>query len=920
MWQRMPLIFRSDKFYVYYDYPGKECLDRGLQMEVYHKWIAARSAAILLVISMGSFAFLMASPVCAYNPQTDKDYLLPAQTKGGYISVPSSLESTRSAAKTSSMSSYKAFDGSTHQLLENRGRYVNVLIPQSYDDGAFFTADHVEEMVDRLDMLYVLYTELMQGQPAGNDLLTIAFVPQTCGSGCGLVGAKGFEILSDPSNYEAIIHELDAGRLERILLHEMAHNFDLHSELLHYLPDHAHAWTDIFEYFAPFCYSRSGSRDESPHDLYNSPVSAVWKNYVTHESANWQHCVIEDDCADMGLSANNLWAMLYYRIEALHGIDAILESFDYLQDYASTSQPPSSNEEKEGVRILSLAMGAGVNIACYLDDLKWPISAEVRTELNQTFGSDNALCADQDGDGYSAINGDCDDTDASRNIAMAENGNNGIDDDCDKMIDEPGLVESDAGNSADNFVAPVQTAIPFEVKASSSNPDDRDSFSFSLPSSQRVRVTLCASTGFKGWVAAQQADGSFIEDANWYSYQAQPGCTNNTFDFGDATKAGLVVIADKSEGEYSLVVSQAAELLPGFSSNLQVSANPSGGMNLQISDDNELFSNLGADEIEVWISGAGVQLFEPFAVDTPIELNSITTPTLKNGETYQVRARPRGNGLPLAAFSAGHLFRYDRAPANLPSVDHRFNGAWFDASHEGEGFIIEVLEDGRAVIYWFTYQENGSQRWMVGIGEIEDNIIRTDALMDTRGGRFGVDFDPDEVILRNVGSLAISFLDCSTALVNYSVDGNGASQNTSRLTHVSGHGCENETPAPAIDISGSWFDPSHMGEGFIIEQLSDDDALVLWFTYDDEGNQSWMCNSGAIDNGTIHIPQLQQPSGGQFGRSFSPDSVSNHNWGGLTLNLDCNGGTANYTTQSEGYSNGSQSLVRLTNLSNSGCP
>jgi hypothetical protein len=309
-----------------------------LQMDLRHKWVAARSAAIILLISMGNFAFLMASPVFANTPRTDKDYLLPEQTKGGFISQPSSLESTRSAAKTSSISSYRAFDGNTHQLVENRGRYVNVLIPSSFENGPFFTADHIEEMVDRLDMLYVLYTELMQGQPAGNGLLTIAFVPQTCGMGCGLVGAKGFEILSDPLNYEAIIRELDAGRLEKVLLHEMAHNFDAHSAFLHYLPDHAHAWTDMFEFFAPFRYSQTGSRDQSPDDLYNSPVSAVWMDYVTHESANWQHCVIEDDCADMGLTANNLWAMLYYRIEALHGIDAILESFNFLRDYASTSQ------------------------------------------------------------------------------------------------------------------------------------------------------------------------------------------------------------------------------------------------------------------------------------------------------------------------------------------------------------------------------------------------------------------------------------------------------------------------------------------------------------------------------------------------------------------------------------------------------
>ena len=255
-------------------------------MDLRLKRVAARSVAVLLLISIGNFAFLWTSPAFAYSPQTGKDYLLPGQNKGGFISLPSSLESTRPVAKTSSTSSYRAFDGSTHQLLENRGRYVNVLLPQSYDGGAFFTADHIEEMVDRLDMLYVLYTELMRGEPDGNGLLTIAFIPQTCGMGCGLVGAKGFEVLSDPLNYEAIIHELDAGRLENVLLHEMAHNFDKYSNLLHYLPDHAHAWTDMFEFFAPFRYSRVESHGQASDDLYNSPVSSVWKEYVTQENAS----------------------------------------------------------------------------------------------------------------------------------------------------------------------------------------------------------------------------------------------------------------------------------------------------------------------------------------------------------------------------------------------------------------------------------------------------------------------------------------------------------------------------------------------------------------------------------------------------------------------------------------------------------
>jgi len=246
-------------------------------MDLRHTWCAARNAVILTLFSIGAVALLWTSSVAAYPAQGGKDYLLPEQSKGGYISLPSSIESSRSTAKTSSTSSYRAFNGNTYQLLENRGRYVHVLVPQSYDNGPFFTADHLEELVDRLDMLYVLYSELMQGEPTGDGLLNIAFVPQTCGMGCGLIGARGFEILSDPVNYGAIIRELDAGRLEKVLLHEMAHNFDEHSAFLHYLPDHAHAWTDMFEFFAPFRYSRTSSHGAAPDDLYNSPVSSVWK-------------------------------------------------------------------------------------------------------------------------------------------------------------------------------------------------------------------------------------------------------------------------------------------------------------------------------------------------------------------------------------------------------------------------------------------------------------------------------------------------------------------------------------------------------------------------------------------------------------------------------------------------------------------
>ena len=61
---------------------------------------------------------------------------------------------------------------------------------------------------------------------------------------------------------------------------------------------------------------------------------------------------------------------------------------------------------------------------------------------------------------------------------------------------------------------------------------------------------------------------------------------------------------------------------------------------------------------------------------------------------------------------------------------------------------------------------------------------------------------------------------------------------------------------------------------------------------------------------SIHDPFFTIPS---------VDGVIYDEWGELTLELDCAGGSARYTVNIEGYSSGSQSLVPLTQLANSGC-
>jgi len=880
---------------------------------------AVRRFAVATTKCLAAVLLFGAAVAQASSGRSGPDYLYPAEAIGGYLEPVSRLQSGATLSKPAALTSYRAFDGQSYNLQEYRGRYVSVLLPDAVDEGPFFTADHISEMVDRLDELYLLYKEILHLEPQGSGLLNIAFVAETCGMGCGLLGAKGIEIRSIPLNYELIIRELDAGRLEAILVHEMVHNFDAYARHLHYLPDHPHAWTDFFQYFAAYRYGRNTLSNEAPDDLYQSPLAAAWKHYVADDSASWEHCALDGNCSGEGLSANTVWAMPYYRMESLYGTEAILRSFAFLSDYVTHNVAPASDLEKESLRIVSLAHGAGMNISCHMDSLKWPLPADLVSTLNRDYGPPDPLCDDLDQDGFVRITGDCDESDPTRHVLSEETPDNGFDDDCDGFTDEQSLVESDYGNKADNFGQVSRLDLPFEVTGSLADSKDTDVFSFPGAAAGRVHVTLCAGAGFKGWAVGLDPDGNFLEEGNWYVYRSGAGCASVTFDFSRFGSGSVAVMPDASSGDYSLTVAAASDMPDDLSAWLSALPRATGGVRLQVDDSRGELARLGADELELWIPGTEVRRSVPYSTAAAVTLDRSSAPQLSDGSLYLARMRPKADGKPLAAFSAGHLFRYNAGAASPPQVDHRYSGAWFDPGHEGEGFIVEVLENDRAVVYWFTYRDDGRQRWMIGVGEVSGNRIVVEEMMESSGGRFGKDFDPAEVRLQTAGSLNISFQGCSEALANYSIDNVGGSQALTRLTHVYGHRCGVGDSPPASDLSGSWFDPAHDGEGFVVELVGPDQAAVYWFTYNAQGEQTWLFNTGIVKDDGIVFPELLQPVGGQFGRSFDPATVRLDPWGSLELRLNCRGGQATYQPQASGFSSGTQNLVSLTRLQNSGC-
>jgi hypothetical protein len=611
--------------------------------------------------------------------------------------------------------------------------------------------------------------------------------------------------------------------------------------------------------------------------------------------------------------------MPFYRMEELYGPEAMVRALAFLTDYARRNPAPGDTEGRESLRILALAHGAGVNIACHVKSLKWSLSSELESALNRQFGGADPLCEDADNDGFVAVTGDCAEGDPLRHVHSSESIGNGLDDDCDGLVDEAVVDEQGHGGGSGPFGARVHSSLPFEATGNAADLDDHDVFSFALGEASRVRVTLCAGDSFNGWAVALDPQGDFLKKGSWYTYRPGPGCANTTFDFSGQSQGSIAVMADTSAGDYSLTVSATTDLPHDHSALLSAVPQTAGGIRLVVDDADGKLGEQGADELEFWVSGTGVRLSMPYSPNAAVTLNGATAAELSDGSLYQARLRPKANGQPLAPFSAGHLFRYRSGATSLPQVDGTFSGAWYDPTHRGEGFVLEVLQDARAVVYWFTYDSEGRQRWMLGIGEAAGDRVVFEEMLDTRGGRFGPGFDPEDVVLQDAGSLSITFQSCSEALANFSIDNVGGSLELSRLTHVYGHRCEGGETPPEVDLTGSWYDPGHSGEGFAVEQISASEAVVFWFSYDAHGEQAWFFNTGTVDGGRISFPDLLQPLSGGFGRSYDPDNLELRPWGALQLQLDCDGGQASYEAEAEGFGSGTQHLVSLTRLEGSGC-
>lgn len=114
-----------------------------------------------------------------------------------------------------------------------------------------------------------------------------------------------------------------------------------------------------------------------------------------------------------------------------------------------------------------------------------------------------------------------------------------------------------------------------------------------------------------------------------------------------------------------------------------------------------------------------------------------------------------------------------RCGETVEPVVNGFSGGFFNPGRDGEGLKIHITDlDGEwvPVVYWPTYDTEGNQLWLFGMGRTEGDSILIDELERFDGASFGDLFNSSDVNRSRWGSARIDFDGCDDLVINYQSD------------------------------------------------------------------------------------------------------------------------------------------------------
>jgi hypothetical protein len=124
----------------------------------------------------------------------------------------------------------------------------------------------------------------------------------------------------------------------------------------------------------------------------------------------------------------------------------------------------------------------------------------------------------------------------------------------------------------------------------------------------------------------------------------------------------------------------------------------------------------------------------------------------------------------------------------------------------------------------------------------------------------------------------------------------------------------------ASGTTGLYFNHASNGHFVTVQRVFDNNALVIWNTFDETGKQAWVYGIGPVNGGKIHADQVAQNVGGMLHPGGTVTGITPTLWGSFDLDISsCYAATLSYNSVLPQFGSGTIDLERLAFVNGLDC-
>ena len=220
-------------------------------------------------------------------------------------------------------------------------------------------------------------------------------------------------------------------------------------------------------------------------------------------------------------------------------------------------------------------------------------------------------------------------------------------------------------------------------------------------------------------------------------------------------------------------------------------------------------------------------------------------------------------------------------PARASSASSEITDMWWNPGESGWGVNV-ILQAGVAFLTFFVYDSKSVPIWYTSDAYAGDNSAWTGKLYQTNGPWFGGPFSPDNVTVRQVGTVTFAVTALNQATLTYTVDGLTKTKTLERQTwanenytgnYLGGYSFRDVNCNPAsldgVEEAGGLMTVTHDGSSLTVALATAGGSCTFAGNYSQTGklgqvSGNFSCGTGA--QGTFALYEMTPTISGFTGR------------------------------------------------------